>query len=63
MADPGFPRGGGANSQGGGANLLFGQKFPQNCMEMKEFGPRGGGASLATPPPPLDPPMLSLHLS
>ena len=55
VADPEFPRGGGANPQGGGANLLFGQKFPKNCMKMKEFGPRGGwGASLA---PPLDPPM------
>ena len=42
VADPGFPRGGGANPQSGGANLLLGQKFPENCMKMKEFGPRGG---------------------
>ena len=42
VADPRFPRGGGANLQGGGANLLFGQKFPENCMNMKEFGPRWG---------------------
>ena len=57
MADPGFPRGGDANPQGGGANLLFSPKFPENCMKMKEFRPRGGGrASLATP---LDPPMRS----
>ena len=57
VADPVFPRrGGGANPQGGGANLLFCPNFPENCMKMKEFGPRGGGgASLA---PPLDPPML-----
>ena len=41
MADPEFPRGGCANPQGGGANLLFGQITPQNCMKMKEFGPRG----------------------
>ena len=54
MTDPGFPRGGGANPLSGGANLLFGQKFPKNCMKMKEFGP-GGHASLA---PPLDPPMI-----
>ena len=55
VADPGFPRGGGANPQGGGTNLLFGCKFPENCMKMKDFGPRGAGhASLA---PPLDPPM------
>ena len=50
VADPGFPRGGGANPQGGGASLLFGQHFPKNCMKMKEFGPRGGCASLAPPP-------------
>ena len=36
-----------------GANLIFGQKFPENCMKMKEFGP-GGRVSLASP---LDPPM------
>ena len=50
-----FPVGGGsANAQVGGANLLFGQIFPENCMKMKEIGPRGGRVSLA---PPLDPPM------
>ena len=53
MADPGFPRGGGANPQGEGANLLFGQKIPKNYMKMKEFGP-GGRVPGA---PPLDPPM------
>ena len=55
VADPGFPRGGGANCQRGGANLLFWSIFPENCMNMKEFGPRGGGVH-----PwhlPLDPPM------
>ena len=47
VADPGFPRGGGVNPQGGGANLLFGQN-PENCMKRKEFGPQGRGhASLA----------------
>ena len=55
-----FPEEGGANPQGGGANVLFGQKIPENCMKMKEFGPRGGGASLA--PPSLDPPMLLCSL-
>ena len=30
---------GGANLRGGGANLLFGQIFTENCMKMK----RGGG--------------------
>ena len=31
VADPGFPRGGGANRKGGGANLLFGQFFPKTA--------------------------------
>ena len=48
MADPGFPRRGGANHQGGCANPLFGQNFPENCMEMKEFGLRVGRVFLAT---------------
>ena len=52
VADPEFPRGGGANSPGGSANT----NFPQNCMKLKEFGPPGGRPSLG---PPLDPP---LHL-
>ena len=41
VADPGFPRRGGANPKGG-ANLLFGQFFPENCMKMKKFWARGG---------------------
>ena len=57
VADPGFPRGGGTNHQGGGANLLFGQNFPENCMKIKEFRPRG-----ARPwRPPLEPPMFSMR--
>ena len=44
MVNPGFPR--------GGANLLFGQIFPQNSVKMKEIGLRVG----ALVPPP-DPPM------
>ena len=31
VADPGFPRGGGTNPKGGGANLLFGQYFPKTA--------------------------------
>ena len=56
MADPGFPRGGGANSRGGRQHTVL-PNFPKNCMKLKEFGLRGagGGASLA---PPLDPPLL-----
>ena len=55
MADPGFPRGWGANPQGGGPKLLFGQKFAEKCMKMKEYEP-GGGVSL-----PPDPPMLCME--
>ena len=55
VADPGFPRGGGVNPRGWGANLLFGQKFPENCMKMKEFGPRGAHPWR----PLLDSPMLA----
>ena len=60
MADPVFPRGGAANPQDEGANLLFGQKIPENCMKMKEFGPRRG----VTCPwcPPLDLPMSGWHI-
>ena len=31
VADPGFPRGGGTNPKGGGANLLFGQSFSKTA--------------------------------
>ena len=31
VADPGFPRGGGANSPGGGANIRFCQNFPKTA--------------------------------
>ena len=31
VADPGFPRGGGANSRGGGANIRFCQNFPKTA--------------------------------
>ena len=42
VADPGFPRGGGANSPGGCQHTIL-PNFPKNCMKLKEFGPRGGG--------------------
>ena len=41
VADPGFPRGGGANRKGGGGNLLFCQICSKNCMKMKKIGLRG----------------------
>ena len=39
-ADPGFPRGGGANPPGGHQHTIL-PKFPEKCMKLKEFGPRG----------------------
>ena len=54
VVDPGFPRGGGANSKGGCKKLLFGQFFPKNCMKLKELGLGGGGH---IPGAPLDLPM------
>ena len=54
VSDPGFSRGGWANSKLG----LFCKFFAENCMEMKEFGPRGrGGGSARVPAIPPDPPM------
>ena len=38
---------GGANLQGGGPSLLFGQKIPESFMKMKEIGP--GGETLLLP--------------
>ena len=40
---------GGANFQGGVANLLFGQIFTENCMKLRKFGPGGGRTSLVPP--------------
>ena len=47
VADPGFPRGGGANPRGGRQPIIW-PIFPKNCMKMKKFWARGG---------PLDPPL------
>ena len=41
VADPGFPRGGGANSPRGRQHMIL-PNFPKNCMKLKEFGPGGG---------------------
>ena len=54
MADPGFPRGGGANSPGGGAPTYDFAKFSQKLHEIERIWAPRGGASLA---PPLDPPL------
>ena len=50
MADPGFPRGGGANPKGEGANLLFGQFLPKTARKLRNFVPEGGGARPSRPP-------------
>ena len=49
VADPGFPRGGGANSPGGRQHKIL-PNFPKNCMKLKEFGPRGRGARVPHAP-------------
>ena len=54
VADPGFPRGGGANSPGGRQHTIL-PYFPKNCMKLKEFGPPGRGCTSLVPP--LDPPL------
>ena len=40
MTDPDFSRGGGANYQTGCSNLLFSKTVAENCLKMKEFGPK-----------------------
>ena len=40
---PGFPRGGGANTQGGPQNMIL-PNFPKNYMKFKKFGPPGGAS-------------------
>ena len=43
VADPGLPRGGGANSPGGGGCLhTILPYFQKNYMKLKEFGRPGG---------------------
>ena len=43
VADPGFPRRGGANPKVWDANLLFWSMFPKNCMKIKKKWIGGGG--------------------
>ena len=44
MADPGLPRGGGANSPGGRQHTIL-PNFPKNCMKLTEFRPPGRGGA------------------
>ena len=50
VADPRIPRQRAPTPKWGGAKLLFDKISPQNCMKMKEIGPRGGNVSLAPSP-------------
>ena len=59
VADPGFPRGGGANSAGGGGQHTILPNFPQNCMILKEFGPGGGARPKFYY---VDPPLVSYQM-
>ena len=52
-----FPQGGAPTPK---SAIIF-QFFPENCMKMKEFGPRGGGGGARPWRPPLDPPMFSFE--
>ena len=45
VADPGFSRGGGANSPGGRQHTIL-PKFPKSCMKFKEFGPPGAASKI-----------------
>ena len=55
VADPGFPRGGGANSPGGGLPTYDFAKFSQKLNEIERIWTLGG-----VPRAPLDPPLGSL---
>ena len=54
VADPGFPRGGAANSPGGVPTYNF-PKFSQKLHEIERIWTPGGHTSLV---PPLDPPLI-----
>ena len=61
MADPGFPRGGGANSPGAGRQHTILPNFPQKLHEIERiWTPRGGARPKFYF---VDPPLLSLLLS
>ena len=61
MADPEFPRGGGASPSGrGGRPHMILPNFPKNCMKLKEFLPPGEGVRVPSALP-LDPPLDFRH--
>ena len=57
VADPGFPRGGGAKPRGGHQPIW--PIFPENCMKMNKFRTRGGACPLQ---PPLDLPLVCIYV-
>ena len=57
VADPGFPRGEGANPQGGCQDMIL-LKFPENCMKLKKIRSPGGGGTRPLHPP-LDPLLIT----
>ena len=58
MADPGFPRSGGANSKGGYERLSFSQFLLQKLHKIERIWiQREVARPWRLPPPPLDPPM------
>ena len=48
VADPGFPRGGGANPKGGHPPIIW-PVYSENCTKMKKLWAGGGHASPAPP--------------
>ena len=65
VADPGFPKRGGANLQGGAPTYYLAKFFSKTAWKWKNSGPEGEGG---TGPwrPPLDPPMtcfIKLYLA
>ena len=60
VADPGFPRGGGANSPGGGRQHMILPNFPKNCMKLKEFEPPGWGGGARPKFYYVDPPLVTV---
>ena len=58
VADPRFPRGGGANLPMGGQHTIL-PNFPKNWMKLKEFGTPGGMSKILIQY--VDPPLNNTH--
>ena len=59
VADPGFPRGGGANSPGGAPTYDFAE-ISQKLHEIERIWTPGGGGARPLRPP-LDPPLAKYY--